>query len=228
MKLGILETGQVLPPLDSFGDYTKMFRQLFSAVDPHLNLPRYRLFQGEAPRHRSECDAWLITGSAHCVLDAFEWLRNLEDFVKELHQEKRKTIGVCFGHQLIAKVCGGEVRANVGWCAGNTRYLVEHGEEDARSELRLIASHKDQVIRLPPGARLTLSAASCPIAGFSIGEHMIAIQGHPEFQPDFARALYEQRREAIGGSIFQNAMTSLRQPLDSLEVARRLVRFLRA
>ena len=228
MKLGILETGQVLPPLNRFGDYTHMFRQLFLKVDPDLKLKPYRLFQGEGPQHRNECDTWLITGSAYCVLDAFDWMRELEDFVNELHQAKQKTIGICFGHQFIAKVCGGEVSADVGWCAGNTRYLVRQGQENLRSELRLIASHRDQVVRLPKEDRLTLSAASCPIAGFAIADHMIAIQAHPEFQPDFARALYEQRKEAIGEIGFQNAMTSLRQPLDNLEVARHLVRFLRA
>ena len=228
MKLGVLETGQVKPPLDRFGDYTHMFRRLFLEADPDLEVERYRLILGEAPKRTDECDAWLITGSAHGVHDAFDWLQRLEDFVSELDAARSKTIGVCFGHQLIAKVLGGEVeRAKVGWCTGATPYRVEQSSEYEERELRMIASHRDQVTRLPSDAVLTLSAERCPNAGFTIGEHMITVQGHPEFRPDFASALYKKRRGAIGERACHEAIDSLKKSLDNLEVARDLVKFLR-
>ena len=228
MKLGVLQTGELSSPLDRFGDYTHMFRQLFSEADTEMELKRYRLILGEFPKRRDECDAWLITGSAHGVHDSFDWLHRLEDFVCDLDAAQGKTIGVCFGHQLIAKVFGGEVaRAQVGWCTGVTAYRVESQEAREPSELRLIASHQDQVTRLPPGAALTLIAEHCPLAGFSIGEHMVAIQGHPEFQPDFAGALYKARRQVIGERAYHEALSSLSQPLDNLALARDLVNFLR-
>ena len=228
MKLGVLETGQVTPPLDRFGDYTHMFRRLFLEADPDVELKQYRLILGEAPKRTDECDAWLITGSAHGVHDVFDWLQRLEDFVSELDADRSKTIGVCFGHQLIAKVLGGEVeRAKVGWCTGATPYRVEESADHAKRELRMIASHRDQVTRLPSEAVLTLSAERCPIAGFTISEHMVTVQGHPEFRPDFSSALYEKRRGAIGEGAYHEAIDSLNQPLDNLAVARDLVNFLR-
>ncbi len=222
MKLGILQAGQLSPPLDAFGDYTDMFRDLFARVSPDITVRKYESTLGEHPKHPGECDLWLITGSAHGVHDGFDWLARLEEFVARLHAGEHKTIGVCFGHQLIAKVCGGEVeRAKGGWCAGVTRYsgtLAEHAY--------LIASHQDQVVRMPEGARLELSSDQCPIAGFTLGAHMITVQAHPEFKLDFARALFEIRREVLGEAGYENAVNSLDRATTDIAVTEKLLAFL--
>lgn len=228
MKLGVLQAGRVLPPLDVHGDYTHMFRELLSEASPDVDIQGYEITQGEIPQRTDECDGWIISGSANCVHDDFDWLRQLEEFVSDLLSQRRKTIGVCFGHQLIAKIEGGEVeRAKVGWCVGATPYFDEASHQSGERALRLIASHQDQVVRMPQGARLDLSTPTCPIAGFSIRDHVITVQGHPEFTTDFARALYEVRREVIGEARYQQAIASLDLPLDSLEVADEMLSFVR-
>ncbi len=226
MKLGVLQAGRVLPPLDTHGDYTHMFRELFSEVASDVEIRRYEITLGEQPERTDECDAWIISGSAHGVHDDFDWLRRLEDFVGGLLAQARKTIGICFGHQLIAKLVGGEVeKAKVGWCVGVTHYFDEASHQEGGRQLRLIASHQDQVVRMPRGARLKLSAPDCPVAGFSLGDHVITLQGHPEFTSDFARALYAVRREVIGETGYKQAVASLDIPLDNLLVAQELVSF---
>ena len=229
MRFGVLQAGRVPPPLDTHGDYTHMFRELLCQVASDVEVERYEITLGEHPERTDECDAWIISGSAHGVHDDFDWLRRLEDFVSDLLAQERKTIGICFGHQLIAKLLGGEVeKAKVGWCTGVTHYLDETSHQNGERQLRLIASHQDQVERMPKDARLKLSAPNCPIAGFSLGDHVITVQGHPEFTPDFARALYEVRREVIGETGYRRAIASLDLPLDSLEVAEEIMSFVRA
>lgn len=228
MKLGVLQAGRVPPPLDIHGDYTHMFRELFSQVawKTDIEVQGYEITLGAHPESTDQCDAWIISGSAHGVHDDLDWLRRLEGFVSELLAEERKTIGICFGHQLIAKLCSGEVeRAQVGWCVGVTRYLDETVERGDQRTLRLIASHQDQVVRMPSGAQLILSTPNCPMAGFSLGDHVMTVQGHPEFTPDFARALYEARREVIGESRYNAAIASLDTPLDSLMLAEEIIGF---
>ncbi len=228
MRIGVLEAGRVAPPLDAHGDYTHMFRKLVYEVASDVEVRGYKSTLGEQPEQSDECDAWIISGSAHCVHDDFDWLDQLKGFVSQLLSERGKTIGVCFGHQLIAELLGGEVeKARVGWCVGATSYFDQATDQNGEREVRLIASHEDQVVRMPEGARLTLSAASCPIAGFAVEDHVITVQGHPEFTPDFAHALYAVRREAIGEARYQQAVTSLHLSLDNLEIAREFVRFIR-
>ena len=221
MKLGVLQAGRLSPPLDAFGDYAEMFRDLFARVAPDLEVHKYEVTLGAHPRHPGECDMWLISGSAHGVHDDFDWLARLEEFVGELHLGQHKTIGICFGHQLIAKVCGGEVeRAKGGWCAGVTRYSGRLAEN-----AWLIASHQDQVVRLPDGARLELTAEACPIAAFTLAEHMITVQAHPEFKPDFARALFELRRGALGIERYQTAVDSLGRGTTEHSITEKLLAF---
>lgn len=228
MKIGILEAGQVPPPLNTHGDYTQMFRELVSEVAPEIDVRGYESTLGEQPERTDECDAWIISGSAHCVHDDFDWLDQLKGFVSHLLSRQQKTIGVCFGHQLIAELLGGEVeKAMAGWCVGATSYFDQTRGQNDQREVRLIASHEDQVVRMPEGARLTLSASNCPVAGFSVDDHVITVQGHPEFKPDFARALYAMRRETIGEARYEHAVTSLHLSLDSVEIAREFVRFIR-
>ena len=236
MKLGILQAGRLSPPLDAFGDYSDMFRALFARAAPEIDVRKYEVTLGQLPGHPRECDVWLISGSAHGVHDGFDWLTQLEAFVRELHAGAHKTIGVCFGHQLIAKVCGGQVeRAKSGWCAGVTRYSgrpdVDVAGVDADvaddDDTWLIASHQDQVVRMPAGARLELTSNVCPIAGFSLGQHMITVQAHPEFRPDFARALFEVRRETLGAERYEAAVNSLGRSTTDLGLTKRLLAFLR-
>ena len=222
MKIGVLQAGQLSPPLNAFGDYAGMFRDLFARTAPTAQVRKYEVTLGEFPTEPSECDVWLITGSAHGVHDGFDWLAHLEEFVAALHADKRKTIGVCFGHQLIAKVCGGEVeRAKGGWCAGVTRYSG-HLADDAW----LIASHQDQVVRMPEGARLELTSKSCGIAGFTLGTHMITVQAHPEFNADFARALFEVRRGELGEALYHEAIHHLDRTTTRFAVTEQLLAFL--
>ncbi len=229
MLLGILQAGRVPPVLAHHGEYAEMFRALFCQASRDLEVRRYESTRGEHPASPDECDAWVISGSPHGVHDDLDWLAELEAFVRKLLGSERKVLGVCFGHQLIAKVAGGEVeRASCGWNIGVITYLNEASPECGPGSLRLIASHQDQVTRMPEGAKLWLSATTCPIAGFSLGTHAITVQAHPEFTPDFASALYVVRRRALGEEPCRRALESLNGTLDSLETAETLIRFIQA
>ena len=56
-------------------------------------------------------------------------------------------------------------------------------------DISLLSSHQDQVIRLPEEATLYATNEFCPIAGFVVGDQVLTIQGHPEFDKEYARAL---------------------------------------
>ena len=104
----------------------------------------------------------------------------------------RPILGICYGHQFLAKALGGGVQA------GTTR---EYGREIVkivnRSPLfaglaknqKVWLSHGDQVVNLPAGFKVTASSESCPIAayegarlrqGFSGQGQIFGLQFHPE------------------------------------------------
>lgn len=102
------------------------------------------------------------------------------------------------------------------------------GPSSRTDRFRLIASHQDQVLELPPGAELLASAPTCPIAGTMVADRVLTIQGHPEFGPGVATSLFEGRVERLGAEVVSAALASLDAPLDRPRVADWIIDFARA
>ena len=231
MHIGILQADQVEPELRArFGDYPAMFVDtLGEGMDPMPTFEFFDVRRERYPRRIDDCDGYLITGSRASVYNDEPWIARLVEFVGELHNAKARTVGICFGHQLVARALGGAVGPGpAGWGVGvHTWTVVRHESwmHPALREFRLLASHQDQVERLPPDARLLASSAFCPHAAFAISHHILALQGHPEFTKAYAGFLMHKRR-AVLGAAFEPGVRSLDQPTDAGAIARWIAQFL--
>ena len=228
MRIGILQTDSVMDQFQpEFGDYPDMFHELLRSEG--VTFVDYDVQHGEYPESMDECDAWLITGSKRSVYDEEEWIARLKDYVAELHAARRKLIGICFGHQLVADALGGKTEpASVGWRVGIIANQVIRQEPFMTPEapqFNLIFSHKDQVTRLPEEAILLAKSPGCPNAMFRIGNHILAIQGHPEFCKSYSRTLIDFRHETLGEDIYSRGMASLEKNTDEGTVSRWILNF---
>ena len=233
MRIGILKTDSVRPEFQrEFGDYPAMFRAMLmvGAEDIPLEFRDYDVQHGQYPRALDDNDAYLITGSRDSVYDDAPWIRRLGDFVRELDGARHKLVGICFGHQLIAQELGGETRAaEGGWAVGVQQTCIVEGREwmqPYRDCFGLLSSHKDQVVRLPERARLFAHTAFCPISGFTIDEHIVTFQGHPEFSKGYSHALMDFRRELLGEPVYQRGVASLEQTVHQPLIGRWIVNFI--
>jgi GMP synthase-like glutamine amidotransferase len=232
MRIGILKTDSVRAEFQSqFGDYPAMFRAMLmaGADDIPLEFRDYDVQRGEYPSALDD-DAYLITGSRESVYDDQPWIHKLGDFVRELDAERHKLVGICFGHQLIAQELGGETRAaTAGWAVGVQQTCVLEAKQwmqPYRDCFGLLSSHKDQVVRLPPRAQLFARTDLCPNSGFTIGDHILTFQGHPEFSKGYSRALLELRRELLGEPLFQQGLASLEQTVHQPLIGRWIINFI--
>lgn len=233
MRLGILQCDSVRPELKPrFGDYPDMFRALLTTERVRPDYRDYDLTRGEFPASVDECDAWLITGSKWGVNDGEEWIEHAHEFVRALHAGRHTLIGICFGHQMVARALGGRVeRGPGGWGAGlHTARILERRAwmQPERDELSLLVSHQDQVSEPPPDVQHLAEHAFCPYDMFQIGEHILTFQGHPEFPVEYARALIELRYQEIGPERAQAALESLARPPDGAIAAAWIHRFIEA
>lgn len=236
MKLGILQTDHVRDPLRSgHGDYDDMFMGLFAGQPIDVRI--YNVLEDELPQAIDECDGYLITGSRYSAYDAEPWIQKLKAWVISAHQSRRKLIGICFGHQLIADALGGRVgKAETGWrvgvhpnvLSGSRRFTPADAKGVGADQFNLLFSHQDQVLEMPPGAELLASGTDCPCAMYAIDDHILCLQGHPEMNKVYVSDLLAMRRPAIGEDVADLGLASLATPTHQTLVARWLTSFLGA
>ncbi len=195
MKIGLLETGN--PPGDlaeTYGGYGAMFETLLGGGHTYRT---YDVQKGELPADPAENDAYVITGSAAGVYDPLPWIEPLKAFLRQAKGET-PLVGVCFGHQIMAEAFGGKAeKSDKGWGVGLQAYEVsDHAPwMDDAHHVAVPGSHQDQVTALPPGARVLAGSAFTPYGVLAYDDaRAISMQFHPEFTPDYAKALIEARR----------------------------------
>ncbi len=226
MKLAILETGR--PPgdlADRFGDYPAMFERL---LGPDYEVESFDVAAGNLPVDPHAHHAYLITGSPAGVYDPLPWIAPLCEFIRSAKDSRM--VGICFGHQVMAEALGGHVeKSDKGWGAGLHRYDIMRREPwmDAVDEVAAPASHQDQVIVQPPNTQIVAASAFTPYAGLAWTDRpAISFQFHPEFTPEFAKALIEQRYDIVPDP--DAAIASLGAPNDNARVGGWISRFLTA
>jgi GMP synthase-like glutamine amidotransferase len=229
-RVTIIETGLVGPKhRDRHGSYPHMFKRMIHDEDRSVTFDVVSIPNGEPLPNPSSLQAILITGSSAGVYDELDWIAPLEEFVRAAYASKIPIVGVCFGHQLIAQALGGTVRkSEKGWGIGRHVYQVSPGNGVIdEKRLAIAASHQDQVIEAPVGARTVLSSDFTPYAGLLYANGVtLSVQPHPEFDVDYAYALCEARAGLAPDDVVATAKASLAEPLDSAKLGRAITHFL--
>ncbi len=233
MRLCILDNdildGHLAEAYTSFG---AMFIRLFQSVGADWTMQVFSTQLGQYPESFDDFDAVLLTGSRADAFSDAPWAVELRQRVTALLAARKKMVGVCFGHQLIALCMGAPVgRAPQGWGVGRMTYdwhRPELPQSAGRTHISLLASHQDQVFELPAGARLVASNAFCPVAAFTVGQEVFCIQPHPEFEEAVSAHLMDKRRDVLGEERYAAASASLQHGHEGEHIARMVVTFLEA
>lgn len=201
MKLTIIETGLAPAGIrDRFPSYPEMFRRMFADVGAGLSFETVSVVRGDVLPDPAELEAVLYTGSPCGVYDNEPWIRELLDFVRRAALSLCPQVGICFGHQLMAEALGGKVmKSEKGWGVGAHTYEISGlpywSGKQAPGQMRVAASHQDQVVIKPASAECIAWSGFTPFAGLSYtGIPALSFQCHPEFDPEFSAALYLERR----------------------------------
>jgi GMP synthase (glutamine-hydrolysing) len=181
-----------------FGGFDAWFHRLFAprteveVADAAAPLPAPARFDGI-----------LLTGSLASVTERAPWMQALAHWSLAAARE-RPVLGVCFGHQLLGWALGGRVERNPrGPDAGSRAVtLTALGAADPLfsglpATFLAPEAHEDHVAAVPPGARLLASSARTPVEAFAAGDHLRAVQFHPEFDVARSRATVTASRRML-------------------------------
>jgi len=219
MKIGVLNTGHPPDNVLHNGKYDRYFARLLDGNG--FDVEGYDVVDGVFPDTVHDADGWLITGSKHGAYEAHAWIPPLEDFIRASYAAGIPMIGVCFGHQIIAKAMGGRVeKFDKGWSVGLTDYHI-NGRTYA-----INAWHQDQVVERPAQAEVFAQTDFCENAGLLYGDRIWTIQPHPEYGADFIDNLIETRGAGVVPDAFlKNAKSLLDRPSDRMEIAKMMADF---
>ena len=100
-------------------------------------------------------------------------------------------IGICFGHQILAKALGGETGKNP---SNAYIYGFEESKNKDNNKILLLESHSDCVTKLPENAISLFSSQTCLHEILQISDKVFSTQGHPEYTPYFSKYMHSKVR----------------------------------
>lgn len=129
----------------------------------------------------------IILGSPAEPTADLPWIARTLDLIRLAHEAEMPVIGVCMGHQLIARALGGTVeklaKASLGFepvsltVPGQTETLLA----GIPWSVPMFQSHQFHVAKAPPGATVLARSATTPVECFKAGIRTYGFQFHFEF-----------------------------------------------
>jgi GMP synthase (glutamine-hydrolysing) len=188
------------------GDYEQWFGRAFGdRVELHVH--DAVLDPAGARANVRGMDGMVITGSPLSLVAPEPWMHEAAETVRTAGAAGVPTLGVCFGHQLVAFAYGARVRMNPnGWEVGTREVdLTDDGERDPLfaglpRRVRVNQSHRDEIWELASAMthiRRLAGSAHTETQAIAVGEHVRGVQFHPEMSGQVVRRIIEHRRPIL-------------------------------
>jgi GMP synthase-like glutamine amidotransferase len=234
IRMLVLETDEPHPDTrDDKGSFGDIFNQLFTDAgknhDPPLGIETDMRYIVDDPGNNhhghvpiiseisTDITAILITGSVYDAHGNDKWIQELIKLLETLWKERpnMRFSGVCFGHQILARILGAKVEPTRGgdWELAHTEMdLTPVGQRLFRTnsyKLSLHQMHQDQVITVPshfttslltPDDKVEVWANSehTKVQGLYIRERLFTSQGHLGFDENMVHRQIQTRVESGG------------------------------
>jgi GMP synthase-like glutamine amidotransferase len=225
MKIGLLKCGQTLPEvIEGHGDFDAMFIRLLAPYG--FDFEVWDVEHMDFPASVEDADGWLLTGSKHGAYEDHAFIPPLEDFIRRAWAAAVPMVGICFGHQIIAQALGGKVvKFPGGWAVGRRTY-----DFDGLGEIALNAWHQDQVVELPPDARVVARNDFTEAAALRYGDTVFTLQPHPELSPEMIRIYVDVRKDmpTYPRPMMEQAAADCALPTDAARIAAEIAAHFRA
>ncbi len=201
--IAIIQTGQAIPSvLKKYGDFNDWFIQSMD-ID-QIQTKTYRIFEELTFPSLENLAGIIITGSGAMVTEQLDWSEATISWLKQVLDKDIPILGICYGHQLLAKALGGTVDWNPkGRQIGQVdMYINENLKKDPlfknivdnnTTYLGLIATHQQSVTQLLDNVTVLGSTNLDPNHAFRYKSHIWGLQFHPEFTTNIIKGYIQAR-----------------------------------
>lgn len=150
------------------------------------------------PSDLSLIDHIVISGSITSILDDAPWISELHDLIRRAVNDGKPLLGICYGHQSIARALGGKpsvrraVLSEFGWSR-----IEKIADSKIFNGLPKVfysfSSHYDEVQELPPGFKRLAKSELCVNQAFEIEDKPVfGVQFHPERNLEEGSKFYQK------------------------------------
>jgi GMP synthase (glutamine-hydrolysing) len=203
-KILILKTGTSasVPEIARLGDFddwiisgTQADKNNFIISSP---------FKGEKLPAVKNLSGIIITGSPTMITENPEWLQPVSEWLLECFTKKIPTLGICFGHQLIALTLGGKIKFHSrGTEIGTVKINLTTGAlkdplfYNIPDQIKAHVVHSQSIATLPAEAEILAYNDFEPHHSFVINNHIWGLQFHPEFDEEITKTIINVLRDDL-------------------------------
>lgn len=202
-KLLIVKTGSTFNSIkEKYGDFEDCIINQIGV--PKNDIIVSSVYEDKTLPGLDDISSIIITGSHSMVTDNEDWSVMLSEWLKNKVKGKVPTLGICYGHQLLAHTFGGHVDYHPkGREFGTVNIeLTEQGINDPLlgvlpgSFLGHVA-HAQSAIEVPQGATVLARNDFEQHHAFVIHDNIWGVQFHPEFNAGVTLSYVEKLEEAL-------------------------------
>jgi len=198
-KIFIIKVGSTFEEIVQ--EYGDMEDWIVNYIDD-LNVAVVDIQKSETLPEIEECSGVIITGSHTMVTQEFSWSLSIEKFIRMLFTNKVPLLGICYGHQLIAKSLGGTVdyheKGMELGCVSIQKHIYAKNDlifKHLPLAFDAHVIHSQSVIKLPKHALILASNTFENTHAFKLEPCTWGVQFHPEFDDYIMRSyIYESAK----------------------------------
>ncbi len=226
----IIKTGDTFADLiGSFGDFEDWIRRglgVGEAQVREVNAPAF-----EPLAEPGTFSGAVIAGSHAMVTQNLDWSLRVEAWLVPVVAAGIPVLGICYGHQLLAKALGGKVDFHPDGLEIGTIPITLTAEalsdpllQGLPQVFKAHTCHSQTVLTLPPGGVILAENTHDPHHAFRVGHAAWGVQFHPEYSPDIM-AGYVRNMSPVIQAMSHDPAKIQTQVTDTPEAAQVLTRF---
>jgi len=198
----ILKTGETFETTkNKFDDFEKWVINIIN----HKNIKTIDILNNEKLPNIYSAKGFIITGSHSMVTQELQWSLKLENYIKKIASKNIPLLGICYGHQLIAKALGGVSGYNKKGKEIGTVKIKKNNISKNDPLLKNIPllfnaheTHYQSVLKLPHKAIVLANNTHESYQAVRFKKYIWGVQFHPEFNKEIMKEyIFNQSKDLI-------------------------------
>ncbi|MEO5970008.1 MAG: type 1 glutamine amidotransferase [Bdellovibrionia bacterium] len=168
---------------------------------PDATIVTRRAPQNDLPSSPAGFDRIIVSGSKTSALEEAPWVESLIEFTQSAINSGKPYLGVCFGHQILARSLGGKkavgkaAAPEFGW---SQIKILESSDlmKGLEGSFYSFSAHQEEVCQLPQGMKKLAESELCSIQACQLeNKPVFGIQFHPEKGIEEAEKVFIDKRK---------------------------------